>query len=69
MLKWTPNSLMDGCGSVNMLPGSRKASPKDNPKDSRKVSPNAGISWQQAISINMATVLYIHCHQVIYTPA
>ena len=50
-LKWTPNSLMDaGNNSLSTGP--------------RKLSPGNGISWQQAISINMATILYIHCHQV-----
>ena len=31
---------------------------------SRKTSPSNGISWQQALSIDMANILYLHCHQV-----
>ena len=51
MLKWTPNSLMDSSrGEMNV--------------GSRKTSPASMTSWNQAISINMATILYIHCHQV-----
>ena len=48
LLKWTPNSLMDAAGGVIV----------------RKCSPSNGISWHQALSIDMANILYIHCHQV-----
>ena len=61
LLKWTPNGLMDSSGPA----------PSDSNVGQSKVNfPNSGtrkkspVSWQQAISINIATVLYIHCHQV-----
>lgn len=64
LLKWTPNGLMDASGPA---PFHSSDSNMDKSKSnfanpgSRKISP---VSWQQAISINIATVLYIHCHQV-----
>ena len=64
LLKWTPNGLMDASGPA---PFHSSDSNVDKSKSnfanhgSRKISP---VSWQQAISINIATVLYIHCHQV-----
>ena len=64
LLKWTPNGLMDSSGPApssgsDTNVGQSKANFSD--PGTRKKSP---VSWQQAISINIATVLYIHCHQV-----
>jgi len=41
VLKWTPNSLMDGGTGSN--------------------SQNA--NWQQAVTVNLSSILYMHCHQ------
>ena len=67
LLKWTPNDLMDASGQLPFLNNDNSMSqPGGTMANSgmRKISP---ASWQQAISINMATVLYIHCHQVVNT--
>ena len=64
LLKWTPNGLMDASGPAPFPCSDSNVSQSKvnfaNP-GTRKISP---VSWQQAISINIATVLYIHCHQV-----
>ena len=64
LLKWTPNGLMDASGPAPFPCSESNVGQSRvnfaNP-GTRKISP---VSWQQAISINIATVLYIHCHQV-----
>ena len=61
VLKWTPNSLMDASN-----PGTGVSGLNGVNNVVRKTSPSSGnsVSWQQAISINMASLLYIHCHEV-----
>ena len=62
VLKWTPNSLMDASNpgtGVSGLNGVNTVVRKNSPGSSGN-----SVSWQQAISINMASLLYIHCHEV-----
>ena len=62
VLKWTPNSLMDASN-----PGTGVSGLNGGNTVVRKTSPGSSgnsVSWQQAISINMASLLYIHCHEV-----
>jgi len=49
ILKWTPNSLMDGgTGTTNGCSNGQ---------------PATGASWQQAVTIHLNSILYMHCHQ------
>ena len=49
VLKWTPNSLMDG--GATTLNGSSAGQPAQN------------ASWEQAVTVQLDSILYMHCHQ------
>jgi len=49
VVKWTPNSLMDGGTGTS------------NGCSSGQLSQSA--SWQQAVTVNLNSILYMHCHQ------
>lgn len=49
VLKWTPNSLMDGgTGTANGCSTGQATQ---------------SASWQQAVTVNLHSILYMHCHQ------
>ena len=53
VLKWTPNSLMDG--------GTGTA---DGCSSGQSGQSSQSASWHQAVTVNLHSILYMHCHQV-----
>lgn len=53
-LKWTPNQLMNRTKTFNEQPQENESI--DNAKRSN-------ILWDYAISVNMSSIVYLHCHQ------
>jgi hypothetical protein len=63
-LKWTPNQLMNGYDIGT------KTSKSNSPETEECETPNTidspkkySVYWDYAISINMSTIVYLHCHQ------
>ncbi|CAF1300414.1 unnamed protein product [Rotaria sordida] len=63
-LKWTPNQLMNGCssGTKSLKSNSQETNSLDShsPID---ISKRSSILWDYAISVNMSSIVYLHCHQ------
>jgi len=61
-LKWTPNQLMNGYNENSKLSKTTpegKEEMENNVESPKKFS----VYWDYAISINMSSIVYLHCHQ------
>ncbi|CAF3414264.1 unnamed protein product [Rotaria sp. Silwood1] len=63
-LKWTPNQLMNGCstGTKSLKSSSQETNSFDS-HSSTDTSKRSSILWDYAISVNMSSIVYLHCHQ------
>ncbi|CAF0888852.1 unnamed protein product [Adineta steineri] len=57
-LKWTPNQLMNGYEGTKIL---KNDSQEIN--DANESPKKYSVYWDYAISINMSSIVYLHCHQ------
>ncbi|CAF3545141.1 unnamed protein product [Rotaria sordida] len=65
-LKWTPNQLMNGYSEntktlQNNTQGTNESETNTTIESQRRYS----VYWDYAISINMSTIVYLHCHQYV----
>ncbi|CAF1091445.1 unnamed protein product [Rotaria magnacalcarata] len=64
-LKWTPNQLMNGCSSnVNKaLKNNLQDTDSFDNQNTTESPKQSSILWDYAISVNLSTIVYLHCHQ------
>ncbi|UJR21141.1 hypothetical protein I4U23_024240 [Adineta vaga] len=58
-LKWTPNQLMNGTKSMKEISQDTNSFDNNNTTDTAK---RTSILWDYAISVNMSSIVYLHCH-------
>ena len=60
-LKWTPNQLMNG--GTNEETAKRHRSVRPSIRSARSGFCSISVLWDYAISVNLSTIVYLHCHQ------
>ncbi|XP_064460761.1 small G protein signaling modulator 2-like isoform X3 [Ornithodoros turicata] len=75
IIKWTPNQIMNGCYSNSDNSSGDSVSSGQDKRASRSMSyespsffrQNSGLDspvfWDYAMSVNMESIVYLHCHQ------
>ncbi|UJR28351.1 hypothetical protein I4U23_009593 [Adineta vaga] len=59
-LKWTPNQLMNGYNeNINVMKNDAEETMNDAIESPKKYS----VYWDYAITINVSSIVYLHCHQ------
>ncbi|CAF0925160.1 unnamed protein product [Adineta ricciae] len=59
-LKWTPNQLMNG---YNESTKTTKTESEETNNDTIESPKKYSVFWDYAITINMSSIVYLHCHQ------